>query len=180
MVKISPLPRRSNRLEVRLSRIANRQDQDEVGRKPHVLLQNLPTEILDLIIGQIRIHDMATMALTNKSMEGYIAPHLYRKMYTRIGSSQDTAGLVHLLQKRPQIVPAIHLLILDEYHPYHLRKLLAIKMPNLWCLLIQHKGAVPQNVSERQKRILNRGIVEQPGLRNREFPRRTIKGLAES
>lgn len=135
---------------------------------------DLPPEILDAIVGEIAIHDMAMLALTNKAVKAYIEPHLYRKMYTRIGTPQDTAGLVHLLQWRPDIVPKIEILILDEYHPRHTRRLLGIRMPNLWCLLIQHEGGPPENISEKWKRAWNRMLVEQPKLRNCGYSWRMI------
>ncbi|KAI4087341.1 MAG: hypothetical protein LQ344_006835 [Seirophora lacunosa] len=112
---------------------------------------------------------MANIALTNRAMKTYIAPRLYEKMYTRIGTPQDTAGLVALLNKRPEIVPMIKILVLDEYHPCHARHLLSIKMSNLWCLLIQHEGHPVQDVGEREKRALNRNLVHQPSLRNFVF-----------
>lgn len=134
--------------------------------KSRCSLMDLPEEILSSITDGIAIHDMANIALTNRAMKTYIAPRLYEKMYTRIGTPQDTAGLVALLNKRPEIVPMIKILVLDEYHPCHARHLLSIKMSNLWCLLIQHEGHPVQDVGEREKRALNRNLVHQPSLRN--------------
>ena len=101
-------------------------------------LLDLPAEVLDLIVKEIEIHDMAVLARTSKSIRVYIEPHLYDKIYTRINTQQNTASLVRLLRNRPDIVSLIKTHVLDEYHPCHTRQLLAIKMPNLWCLLIQH------------------------------------------
>lgn len=128
-------------------------------------LLHLPFEVLDAIIDEIAIHDMAVLARTSKDIKVYIEPRLYQKMYTRIGTPQDTEGLVNLLQSRPEILPIIRILVLDEYHPRHLRRLLAMSMPRLWCLLIQTKeGDEWARVSEREKRALNRDLVQQPGL----------------
>lgn len=126
---------------------------------------DLPFEVLDAIIDEIAIHDMAVLARTSKDIKAYIEPRLYQKMYTRIGTPQDTDGLVNLLQSRPEILPMVKILVLDEYHPRHLRRLLSMSMPRLWCLLIQTKeGAAWAHVSEREKRALNRALVKQPEL----------------
>ena len=128
-------------------------------------LLHLPFEVLDAIIDEIAIHDMAVLARSSKDIKVYIEPRLYWKMYTRIGTPQDTEGLVNLLQDRPEILPIIQILVLDEHHPRHLRRLLAMRMPRLWCLLIQTKaGDEWAHVSEREKRALNRALVKQPGL----------------
>ncbi|KAL8725232.1 MAG: hypothetical protein Q9166_007488 [cf. Caloplaca sp. 2 TL-2023] len=134
-----------------------------------VSLMDLPRETLDAIIEDVSIHDKASLAVTNKTVKAYIEPHLYEKMYTRIGTPQDTAGLVALLTSRPDITSFIKMLVLDEYHPNYTRKLLSIKMPNLWCMLIQHEGQPVEHISEREKRALNRNLVDQPKLRNFVF-----------
>ncbi|KAI4207414.1 MAG: hypothetical protein LQ349_009848 [Xanthoria aureola] len=100
---------------------------------------NLPFEVLDAIMDEIAIHDMAVLARTSKDIKAYIEPRLYQNVYTRIRTPQDTNGLVNLLQSRPKILPIIQILVLDEYHPRHLRRLLAMSMPRLWRLLIQTK-----------------------------------------
>lgn len=55
-------------------------------------------------------------------MKPYIEPQLYQKIFTRIGTPQDTAGLVALLVKRPEIVPMV------EHHPRLTRHLLSINL----------------------------------------------------
>lgn len=132
----------------------------------HKSLLNLPSEVLDAIVDEIAIHEMIVLARTSKAIKAYIEPHLYQKMYTNIGTPQNTEGLVNLLQTRPEILPIIKVLVLDEYHPRHTRRLLAMIMPNLWCLLVQHEEGEWAHVSEREKRALNRAVVEQPGLKN--------------
>ncbi|KAL8689186.1 MAG: hypothetical protein Q9224_004701 [Gallowayella concinna] len=132
-------------------------------------LMDLPHEILNAITGELRIHDMARLAATNETIKAYIEPQLYCKMYTNIGTPQDTAGLVGLLKRRPEVVPMIKALVLDEYHPRYTRQLLAIAMPNLWCLLIQHEGQPVNVVSEEEKRTMNRNLVYQPSLKNYVF-----------
>lgn len=125
---------------------------------------DLPEEILRLIVNELSIHDKALLARTSKSIKTYIEPSLHKKMYTRIGTRHDTHGLVQLLRKRPEIVSLIRILVIDEYHPRHLRCLLSIEMPNLNFLLVQHAGEDIEPVSEREKRALNRSLVEQPKL----------------
>jgi len=118
-----------------------------------------------LIVKETEIHDMAVLARTSKSIRVYIEPHLYDKIYTRINTQQNTASLVRLLRNRPDIVSLIKTLVLDEYHPRHTRQLLAFKMPNLWCLLIQHEEeTIEKGLGERRTRILNEKLAEQPKL----------------
>ena len=129
---------------------------------------DFPPEVFDAIVENLAIHEMAILALTSKAFKAYIEPHLYRKVHTRTGTLQDTARLVHLLQKRQEIIQMIKELVLDEYHPHHARRLLGIRMPNLDNLCIVHNGQPPDEVSEREKRALNRGLVQQPKLSNCE------------
>ncbi|KAL8652299.1 MAG: hypothetical protein Q9210_002757 [Variospora velana] len=135
-------------------------DNQDRDRNSQNSFMRLPEEILRLVTQDIAIQDKAKFALTNKAMKAYIEPQLYQKIYTRIGTPQDTAGLVALLTKRPEIVPMIKVLVLDEYHPQHTRRLLSIKMSSLWCLLIQHAGQAVQDVTEREKRALNRNLED--------------------
>ncbi|KAL9036744.1 MAG: hypothetical protein Q9180_004119 [Flavoplaca navasiana] len=107
--------------------------------QPERYLLDLPPEVLDAIIEEIAIGDMAALARTCKAVKAYIEPRLHQKMYTRSGTRQDTEGLVDLLQSRPEKLPLVEILALDEYHPRHTRHLLAMCMPRLWCILIQHQ-----------------------------------------
>jgi len=66
------------------------------------------TEVVHLVLGEIAIHDMVTLALTNKAVKAYMEPHLYHKVYTRCETPQDTAGLVKLLRCRPDVIPHQH------------------------------------------------------------------------
>ncbi|KAL8894630.1 MAG: hypothetical protein Q9207_008451 [Kuettlingeria erythrocarpa] len=130
---------------------------------------DLPPEIRDAIVEDLWLNEIAILVRTSKSVQAYLEPRLYKKIYTKIGTAHNTAGLVDLLQRRTHIVPMIQTLVLDEYHPRHTRQLLSIEMPNLWCLLVQHEGDSIEYVSEREKRALNRNMVEQPAISNFSF-----------
>ncbi|KAL8782248.1 MAG: hypothetical protein Q9213_005551 [Squamulea squamosa] len=132
-------------------------------------LLGLPPEILNAIVKKLSPHDKAHMAATCKLVKIYIEPQVWRKIKTCIGTPHDTAGLVALLTDRTDIVPMIKELVLDEYHPCHTRRLLSIKMPNVSCILVQHEGQPVEHVSERDKRALNRGLVDQPKLNKLVF-----------
>lgn len=148
----------------RQSYAMNLSSQRDGDMSQRVSFTDVPEEIRRLIIDELSIHDKALLARTSKFINAYIAPSLYEKMYTRLGTRQDTDGLVQLLRKRPDIVPLIQVLVIDEYHPRHTRRLLSIEMPNLNCLLVQHASDSIEHVSEREKRALNRNLVEQPKL----------------
>ncbi|KAL8919509.1 MAG: hypothetical protein Q9172_004947 [Xanthocarpia lactea] len=127
---------------------------------------DLPQEIRDAIVEDLRLGELATLVRTSKSVQAYLEPRLYKKIHTDFNTPNNTAGLVELLQRRPHIAPMIQMLVLDEYHPRHTRRLLSIELPNLWCLLVQHEGHSIEYVSEREKRVLNREMVEQPAISN--------------
>ena len=138
-------------------------------RRSRRYLLEIPPEILDAIIEEMAICDMAVLARTCKAVKAYIEPRLHQKMYTRRGTSKDTEGLVDLLQTRPEKLPLVEILALDEYHPRHTRRLLAMCMPRLWCILIQHQEGEWVHVSDREKRTLNRALVQQPALTESEL-----------
>ena len=131
-------------------------------------LMDLPLEILNMIVPKLSVQDMWSMAITGQGIRAYIEPHLYRNVYTKINSSQDTRCLVNLLQKRPEIASMIRCLNLDEFHPRETRRLLSITMSNLAIIRINHKGNVGQTMTAREKRYWNRGVRPQSALRKRE------------
>ncbi|KAI4184142.1 MAG: hypothetical protein LQ346_006159, partial [Caloplaca aetnensis] len=139
---------------------------------------DLPGEIRDAIVENLRLRELATLVRTSKSVQAYLERRLYNKIYTKIDTPHNTAGLVGLLQRRTHIAPMIETLVLDEYHPRHTRRLLSIEMPNLWCLFLNHDGDSIEYVSEREKRALNRKMVEPSGII--EFVLRTSQPLTLS
>ena len=144
-------------------------DTDSKNHRRTTIL-DLPKDVLDLIVEEIPIRDMATLARVSKNFRVYIEPHLYRTVYSRIRTPHDIAGLVSLLQRRRRLIPYIQLLILDEFHPRETRRLLSIQMPNLHGLMIYHvNGGIPQLVKGREIRRLNRKICQQPALWNRRL-----------
>ena len=132
-------------------------------------LLDIPPETLNTITEMLSLHDKARLLATCKAMKSYIEPQLWCRIKTRIGTSQDTAGLVGLLTDRPDIVPLIKALVLNEYHPCHTRRLLSFEMPELWCLLIQHEAESVEHIDEKEKRALNHGLIEQPKLTTFKF-----------
>ncbi len=76
--------------------------------EPRMPLLEFPTEVVHLILGEIAIHDMATLALTKKAVKAYMEPHLYHKVYTRFETPQDIIGLVKLVRCRPAVIPHKH------------------------------------------------------------------------
>ncbi|KAL8848566.1 MAG: hypothetical protein Q9221_006399 [Calogaya cf. arnoldii] len=126
---------------------------------------DLPPEIRDAVLQDLRLRGLAVLVLTTKAVRAYVEPFLYKKIYTRRNTPHDTKGLINLLQRRGHIAPMIHILVLDEYHPRHMRRLLSIEMPHLSTLLIQHEEWSVADVSEREKRALNRDVVIQPNIK---------------
>ncbi|KAI4266056.1 MAG: hypothetical protein L6R38_008986 [Xanthoria sp. 2 TBL-2021] len=168
-----PGRRRSVRRSQRVRAMAGSPDSHPSGRRRDRMINpallKLPPETLDIITEMLSRHEKAILAATSKAIKTYMEPQLGRKIKTRFGTSQDTAGLVGLLTERPDIVPLIKVLVLDEYHPCHARRLLSIKIPEVWCILIHHEGDSVKHVSEREKRALNRSLTKQPELTNFVF-----------
>ena len=123
-------------------------------------LVDLPPEVLDTIIELLPKTDMANLAAVSKAFKAYVESKFWRKIKSRIGTPRVTAGLVGLLTVRPDIIPMIRTLVLDEYHPCHTRRLLSIKIPEMHCILILHAGEPIKLASEREKRALNRSLVQ--------------------
>lgn len=109
-------------------------------------------------------------AHTCKAICILILPYLYRKLYTRGKTPQDTSGLVNLLKQRPEIVKHIKILVLDVYHPRYTWDVLSIGMPKLWSLLIQHEGGSPTAITDAEKGCLNKRLIDQPKLHNCTYP----------
>ena len=87
------------------------------AQKWNVLMVDLPPEVLDTIIELLPKTDMANLAAVNKAFKACAESKFWRKIRSRIGTPWDTAGLVDLLTVRPDIIPMIRTLVLDEYHP---------------------------------------------------------------
>ncbi len=146
--------------------------------RQRIPFMDLPQEIRDAIVEDLRLGELATLVRTSKSVQADLEPRLYNKIYTKFNTPNNTAGLVGLLQRRPHIAPMIQTLVLDEYHPRHTRRLLSIEMPNLSCLLVQHEGHSIEYISEREKRALNRDMVEQPAISNCKLGTLSVKPFA--
>ncbi|KAL9000539.1 MAG: hypothetical protein Q9169_000832 [Polycauliona sp. 2 TL-2023] len=126
--------------------------QDDEFKAP---LTNLPPEILNIITEMLTKAARANLAATSRAFKTNVEMKVWRKIRPRIGTSQDTAGLVALLTKRPDIIPMIRILVLDDgplfqslgsltltiqdsiYSPEALNRFI-VPSPNLTELLIQH------------------------------------------
>ena len=147
--------------------------QEFIGRKDGRTLLDLPHDIFDVIIHMLgvgdaanrgSVRDLANLARTSKALRAAIAPYLYQKIYTKIGTLQDTSSIVRLVRQRPDIRPMIRTMVLDDFDHQHTRELLSYEFPRLQRLLIQHVGDFPRFISPREKRHLNKDIVPQPKL----------------
>lgn len=139
-------------------------------------LLDLPDDIFDGIVIQLGVgdqanrvsaRDMARIARTCKKLQQNIAPYLYQKVYSRIGTTHDTSAIVRLVNQKPEIRPMIRTMVLDDFDHRQTRLLLSHEFPRLRRLLIQHVGDVPQEISAREKRQLNRSVCPQPMLNHR-------------
>ena len=108
---------------------------------------------------------MTSLALTCKNLKADTEPYLYRTVCTRTNKSLNTAYLVDIFHRRPDLIPHVRVLILDEYHPRYLREIFAIQMQNLLYMVIYQREPQSVILSRRKKRALNRHLVKQPKLK---------------
>ncbi|KAL9634708.1 MAG: hypothetical protein Q9204_002887, partial [Flavoplaca sp. TL-2023a] len=154
------------RVRTRASKLRSQTSGNNQAQEWNISLVDLPPEVLDTIVELLPKTDMANLAAVSKAFKASVESKFWRKIKSRIGTPRDTAGLVDFLTVRPDIIPMIRALVLDEYHPSHTRRLLSIKMPEVHSILILHAGEPIKHVSEREKRALNRSLVQQPKLTN--------------
>lgn len=65
--------------------------------KQYSSFMDLPPEILDAIVRDLKLHDLAVLVQTSRTVSAYLEPWLYKKIYTRRDTPHDTKGLVSLL-----------------------------------------------------------------------------------
>ncbi|KAI5868265.1 hypothetical protein GGS23DRAFT_602115 [Durotheca rogersii] len=131
-------------------------------------LLNLPLELQWWILGCLDLRDQGSFLRASQQAREVVEPLFYRKIFTKVGTHNDTVGLVNLLKTRPHVVSLVHFLILDEFHPIAYRQLLAIEFPNLESVIAQHDGE-PLEIDDERRRSLNRLVREQPKLTNLTF-----------
>ena len=176
--KSQPRFRGSNRAQRprRAKQIGSTPSQECSARGSGLTLLDLPQDIFNVVVDIIGVgdtadrdsaRDMASIARTCKKLRTYIEPHLYQKIYTRIGTTHETGSIVRLLRQRPDIGSIIRIMILDDFDHRQTRHLMSHEFPCLRRLLIQHEGDVPDPISAREKRLLNRKLRPQPILNER-------------
>ncbi|KAI1386524.1 uncharacterized protein F4822DRAFT_319269 [Hypoxylon trugodes] len=134
----------------------------------HSYFFNLPLEIQWWILRYLGPCDQASFLQTCTRARDIVEPLLYTKVYTKIGTYNDSTGLVDLLFRRPHIIRSIHILILDEFHPVAYRQLMAIEFPNLESIIMHHEGE-PLSIDDERRRSMNEFVKEQPNLTNLTF-----------
>lgn len=135
-------------------------------------LFRLAAELQNMIIEKLEtLKDKASFVATCKHAQNITEPYLYRKIYTKIHGNHDTAWLVGFLDRRPELLLMVRFLVLDEYEPVSLHRLLSREFPGLESLVVQHVGEVRDRRTAREKRALRRAFKSQPRLCNRELDR---------
>ncbi|KAL8893360.1 MAG: hypothetical protein Q9192_005348 [Flavoplaca navasiana] len=130
--------RHQQRVCTRASKLRSQSSGNNQAQEWNVLLVDIPPEVLDTVIELLPKTDMANLAAVSKAFKACVESKFWRKIKSRIGTPRDTAGLVGLFTMRPDIIPMIRMLVLDEYRPCHTQRLLSIRMPEMHCILILH------------------------------------------
>ncbi|KAI2620071.1 hypothetical protein GGR54DRAFT_630578 [Hypoxylon sp. NC1633] len=128
----------------------------------------LPLEIQWWILRCLDLRDQASFLQTCQRARHIVEPLLYNKIFTKIGTHNDTTGLIEFFLRRPHVVRLVHFLVLDEFHPVAYRQLMAIEFPNLESMIMQHDGE-PLEIDDEKRRSLNQLVKEQPKLTNLTF-----------
>ncbi|KAI0889082.1 uncharacterized protein GGS22DRAFT_67043 [Annulohypoxylon maeteangense] len=134
----------------------------------HSHLFRLPLEIQWWILRYLDAGCQASFLQTCHRARDIVEPLLYHKVFTKIGTHNDTAGLVEFLLRRPHVAGFIHFLVLDEFHPVAYRQLMSTVFPNLESIIMQHDGEFV-DIDEKERQLLNEHVKEQPNLTNLTF-----------
>lgn len=130
----------------------------------------------------------AALERTCRQAQEITEPYLYYKIYSNVrthGRATDTpwktdpgkqkndsasgalgtVQLANLLERRPRLQKLVHFLVLDEYDPIALTKLLRMKLEGLESVICQHEGEVapafcgllddPEAVVRQQNKLTN-------------------------
>ncbi|KAI1416750.1 hypothetical protein F5Y13DRAFT_152984 [Hypoxylon sp. FL1857] len=134
----------------------------------HAYFFKLPLELQWWILRYLGPRDQASFLQICRGAREAVEPLLYNRVYTKVGTYNDTAGLVDLLRRRPHVAGFVHTFVLDEFHPVAYRQLMAIEFPNLESIIMQHDGE-PLRISDEKRHSLNQFVKEQPNLTNLTF-----------
>ncbi|ORY59975.1 uncharacterized protein BCR38DRAFT_443507 [Pseudomassariella vexata] len=138
-----------------------------MGTPDRSTLLSLAPELLLMIIDCLeKLKDKQSLVRTCKAAQRLTEPHLYWKIYTKIGTQNDTAWLLRFLDRRPDVVPMIHYLVLDEWDPRSFQQLLAREFPNLESIIAQHEGPVTDERTATERRALCRAVRPQLRMTN--------------
>ncbi|KAL7627861.1 hypothetical protein AAE478_002056 [Parahypoxylon ruwenzoriense] len=129
---------------------------------------SLPLEIQWCILRCLNLRDQASFLRTCRRARDIVEPLFYRNIFTKVGTHNDTAGLLAFLQRRPHVISLVHFLILDEFHPVAYRQLMAIEFPNLESIIAKHDGE-PLQIDDEKRQSLNEFVREQPRLTSLTF-----------
>ncbi|MCJ1445353.1 MAG: hypothetical protein MMC23_005858 [Stictis urceolatum] len=132
-------------------------------------LFGLATELFLMVATELAISDLAHLARASKKAQVLTNPYLYYKIHIKTDSHDDTAHFAMLLDKRPEIVPLIHYLHIDEFDLAAFCRLLSFELPSLESITVQHEGILKKQISEEEKSELNRSIHPKPRLDNLSF-----------
>lgn len=108
--------------------------QECIALRNGLTLLDLPQDIFHAIVHMIGVgdmanrdsaKDMASIAMTCKKLRRDMAPYLYQKTYTRIGTTHDTSSIVRLVRQKPGIRPMIRTMVLDDFDHRQTRRLVS-------------------------------------------------------
>ncbi|TDZ32645.1 hypothetical protein C8035_v011036 [Colletotrichum spinosum] len=138
---------------------------ESVSAAPPGLLDLAP-ELFSMVTSQLEIRHLEPLMATSRLASILTAPAFYFRIYTREDTHHDTAGLVKMLNRRPEVCTLIHFLVIDELDEGAVRELLAMEMPRLESIILQHKEGIRKTISAKEKTRLNALVCTKPNIKN--------------
>ena len=132
---------------------------------------DFPVELIDKILDSALTETLLQLAQTCKLMARLVKPRLCRVLCS---PKHTLADIVSLLQQRPDIAAGVKLISVEQYHPYDIRLLLAIEMPNLSSLLVSDDTLDSEDVETDRIELLNKSHVQQPKLTSCKISRSRV------
>ncbi|KAF4849507.1 hypothetical protein CGCSCA4_v004155 [Colletotrichum siamense] len=125
---------------------------------------SVPSELFTMIISHLKVRHLKQLMESNKAVYSLVAPVFYRKVWTKRQTYCDTAGLVSLLRRRPEICQLISVLIIDEMDETGFRELLGLELPNLETINVEHAHGTIKTISAERREELNAVVRLKPRL----------------
>ncbi|KAH8678340.1 hypothetical protein BX600DRAFT_431623 [Xylariales sp. PMI_506] len=135
----------------------------------HFSVLRFPPETILMIVEEVEdIKDIASLRLTCKALNQLAESRFFRSICLRSNPSHAPRAIVNFFKRRPEVVPMIHRLVLDQLEPIVIKLIMGRPFPHLHTLVIyQQEQTIWWN--ERINRncgSLSESVCMQPALQH--------------